>query len=270
MIRNCRVDRRGTPLFQIALARILSARFNYDYQSAPLRGFSRATKALPGEKILGSAEVWDGNWPFVASFASPVHPSQLTAPPGRPLLLRGAFQRFDLISSFSDEIRNSWMKLDAPLPKQTPEDLAVSLHVDAAPQGHHLRPEDHEVVRAMSQLGEDDIRILVRHTACRRLHLFLEAPGHPLIEKLRDLKPVIVSGWGLDQFRELHAFQRVAFSQSEWAWWAAFLGSAREIYFPRCFQGVWSRPEPAQLAHQPWWQGIDLRVPGDDRFIYEW
>lgn len=118
-------------------------------------------------------------------------------------------------------------------------------------------------------LNEAEIRRLVRTVGHERLYLLTDAPGHPLVAAVRDLGAEVVSLGGMADFRFIHSFQKVAICQSTFHWWAAFLGAAREIYFPPCDRGVWGHPEPAVLAHDPCHYGIDLRVD-EERYIYDW
>ena len=118
-------------------------------------------------------------------------------------------------------------------------------------------------------LNEAEIRRLVRTVGHERLYLLTDAPGHPLVAAVRDLGAEVVSLGGMADFRFIHSFQKVAICQSTFHWWAAFLGAAREVYFPPCDRGVWSHPEPALLAHEPGHHGIDVRVD-EARYIYDW
>ena len=121
-----------------------------------------------------------------------------------------------------------------------------------------------------SRLTEDEIRRLVKTVSHTSLHFLVDDPNDPMLERLKDLRATVHCIGGMEDFRLIHSFQKVAIGQSSFQWWAAFLGRAREIYFPPTDRGIWSHPEPADLITDPWWWGIDLRVPGDGRYIYEW
>ena len=102
-----------------------------------------------------------------------------------------------------------------------------------------------------------------------RLHIVTDAPGHPLVAAVQDLGAEVFHEGPMADFRCIQAFQKIAICQSTFHWWAAFLGAAREIYYPRDDRGPWSHPVPAHLAHEPGHYGIDLRVD-EARYIYDW
>ena len=125
-------------------------------------------------------------------------------------------------------------------------------------------------LRRGARLTEAEIRRLVKTVSHTRLHFLVDDPNDPMLERLKDLRGTVHCNGGMEDFRLIHSFQKVAIGQSSFQWWAAFLGKAREIYFPPIDRGIWSHPEPADLITDPWWWGIDLRVPGDARYIYDW
>ena len=125
-------------------------------------------------------------------------------------------------------------------------------------------------MRAVSRLTEGEIRRLVAKVEHTELHWLVDDPEDPMLGRIRDLGGVVHCLGGMEDFRLIHSFQKVAIGQSAFQWWAAFLGAAREIYFPPINRGIWSHPEPADLVTDPWWWGIDLRVPDDERYIYGW
>ena len=115
------------------------------------------------------------------------------------------------------------------------------------------------------------MRRLVGTVVHSRLFFVTDEPLHPFFERVRDLGGEVLGVESeAEELRLIHSFQKVAISQDALQWWGAFLGAAREIYFPQIERGIWSHPAPALLAHDPWWHGIDLRVPEDGRYVYDW
>ncbi|MDQ3624973.1 MAG: hypothetical protein M3463_21250 [Verrucomicrobiota bacterium] len=151
------------------------------------------------------------------------------------------------------------------------KDFLIALHLfEHVPPPNELLPTVQVPPPAEEGvLTDDEVRALVRRVAHKRLYFLTDAPRHPQIERLRDLRAEIVAWEGFHSFLFLRSFRKVAFSQNTTRWWAAFLGEAREIYFPPCDRGLWSHPQRAAQAHDPWHHGIDLRV-NEDRYIFDW
>jgi hypothetical protein len=168
--------------------------------------------------------------------------------------LNGVFQRFEFIADNREAIRESWLRLDAPLPYRVSGDFAICLCFNE-PEG---------------LLRENDVRHLAALVSHQRFFLLTDQPSNPMLEALRDLGAEIVCGDEMERFRFIHSCQKVAISQSALHWWGAFLGAAREIYFPPIDRGPWSHPEPAKFAYEPEHYGIDLRVTDEKRWIYDW
>ena len=201
---------------------------------------------------------------------------ELLMPDGVVCLL-GSFFRFDLIAECSGLIRTDWYRLPDICPVRSIGDLLVCVGCGAhmADKGSKINKRDmvahnEAPLHCASRLTESEIRRLVKTVSHTSLHLLVDDPNDPMLERIRDLGGTVHCGGGMDVFRLLHSFQKVAIGQSAFQWWAAFLGAAREIYFPPIDRGIWSHPEPADLITDPWWWGIDLRVPGDERYIYGW
>ena len=172
-------------------------------------------------------------------------------PPEACVVLAGEFQRFDLIAEVRDRVRGDWLRLEAPLAVREPGDLVLGVR---------------EGDEAMSVA---EIRALAAK-APGRLHFVTDREMDPLRVALADLGGTWHVEDGVDALRLVHSFQRVAFCQSALYWWGAFLGAGREIYFPKITTGHWSHPAPAKFAWEPAHYGIDLRVPDEERWIYEW
>jgi hypothetical protein len=119
-------------------------------------------------------------------------------------------------------------------------------------------------------LAETEIRRLVKRVRPSELVLIANKEEHPLLPALADMSPKIEIRTGWAQFLTISGFQKIAICQDAGHWWAAFLGQAREIYFPPLDRGPWSHAAAANFVSEPSWHGIDLRVPGDSRYVYDW
>lgn len=224
--------------------------------------------------MYGPEVRWQGQWPFDAYSGRPLAREELFQAPGQRLTLAGWFQRFELIAGAREEIRRDWLRVDGALPVRPSGNFAICLRVgergtmaDGGMEDGKVGKDGVEKVDGV--LTEAEIRRLVRTVGHERLYLVTDAPGHPLVAAVGDLGAEVVSGKAMEDFRFIHSFQKVVIGQSALHWWAAFLGEAREIYFPRCDRGPWSHPEPAHQADEPGHHGIDLRVD-EKRYIYDW
>lgn len=214
-----------------------------------------------GSEYIGDELIWSGQWPMNLRTGRKLCREELYQPPQARLLLYGGFHRYDLLADDLDQIRDDWLAPKWSLPLRSTKSLGVALSSEGS-EGAGWPPGD--------CITELEIRRL--HSLVRPVELVLIAdnPEHHLIDRLADLSPQIqiCSGW--TQFITLRTFQKIAISQNAGHWWSAFLGSASEIYFPRLDRGPWSHPEPASVADVFSWHGIDLRVPTDQRYIYDW
>lgn len=281
MILLRRRARLGNWLFQYTFARLLAQRFGYRLLALPMHGFPRAFAGVRGDVVYGPEVCWQGNWPFDAYSGRRLVREEFFQAPGQRVTLDGLFQRWELFAEAREEIRGDWLRVDGALPVRASGDFAICLRLGerggkgmvngqmADGKGGKVEDGKDGVKREDGVLTEAEIRRLVRTVGHERLYVVTDAPGHPLVAAVGDLGAEVVSGKAMEDFRFIQSFQKVAIGQSAFHWWAAFLGGAREIYFPRCDRGWWSHPEPAHLAHEPSHYGIDLRVD-EERYIYDW
>jgi len=266
-----RRDRHGNWLFEYYFARVLAQQFGYRLAAFPMAGFAGTRAEVVGEEVFGPQARWGGNWPFDAHSGRRLDRGELFLAPGQRLTLDGLFQRWELIAEAREEIKEDWLRVDGAGSVRGSGDFAIALRLGAGggmEEGGGVDGKE-GVQWRHGVLSEAEIRRLVRTVEHERLYLVTDVPEHPLVVAVRDLGAEVVSGAVMDDFRCIHSFQKVALCQSTFHWWAAFLGAAREIYFPRCDRGVWGHPEPAVLAHEPGHYGIDLRVD-EERYIYDW
>lgn len=215
----------------------------------------------------GVVTIWEGQWPFDAQSGRQVEWAEIDGG-NEPLLLKGSFQRYDLIAGYHDEIRHDWFDMPAAPPMRPAGDFLICLTASvSAPHGRPNRkpraPEE--------RVSFEDLRNLARTVPHERLWLLAHEPSPFAVRAAAALRAELkVPRDDWEEFLFVRAFQKVAIRQDAKQWWAAFLGGAREVYFPKIETGIWSKPQPANLAHDPWWRGIDLRVSGETRWIYDW
>jgi hypothetical protein len=265
-----RRDRLGNCLFGYTFARVLAQRFGYGLAASPLPGFSGTFAEVPGEEVYGPVARWEGQWPFDGHSGRRLVRAEFFQAPGQRVTLAGWFQRFEFIAEAREEIRRDWLRLDRALLPRPSGDFAICLRLGDYTQNSATPEENSQADSfANSVLREDEVRRLVRSVPHTRLFIVTAQPDHPLVAALGDLRAEIVSGEPMEDFRFIHSCRKVAICQSTFHWWAAFLGAAREIYFPRCDRGIWSKPAPAVCLGDPVHYGIDLRVD-EERYVYDW
>jgi hypothetical protein len=269
MIRLVYGSSLGERLSNYAFARALAHSFGLYLEALPLPDFPGTATPVEGVKLLSRPTLWTGNWPFDAQSGRRISLEEIRFGPGSALTLRGSFLRWDLIKEHQDDIRGNWLRLQNQPPARHAGDFLVCLQRESLPQRRDETDKQRIVLEEEACLKAEEIRRIVALVKPKRLFFFSENPRHQLVDLLQDLSAEIVFGTGLELFRLIQSFPKVAICQSELAWWAAFLGHAEEIYFPRIEIGPWSHPEPANLADEPWWHGIDLRAT-NSRFIYNW
>jgi hypothetical protein len=161
-------------------------------------------------------------------------------------------------------VRNQWIVPSKNVLRRSSRELAICLPSPAfASDETHRAPEG-------ASLSPEEIRRLIRLVQPSKLVLISDRIDHPTLDFIKDLSPhvFVCSGW--NQLEVIRSFGKIAISQDVTQWWGAFLSDAEEIYFPKIDRGPWSHTTPADLAHEPWWQGIDLSVMDDSRYIYDW
>lgn len=248
----------GSSAMAYCFARHSATRWGYAFRSLGLPGFTESRAELKGRELLGPRVRWDGQWPREAQSGRSVVAGELEIGPEAWLTLSGEFQRFELIADVRDEVREDWLKLDGGA-----QDAGLLICVregDVDLLGKVRGKED----------GTADIRRLAKLAKRGKLHFLTDLKTDPLREKLRDLGGTWHVETGVEAIRLAKGFSRIAFCQSALYWWGAFLGDAREIYFPKIATGLWSHPEPAKFAYDPPHHGIDLRVTDEKRWVYDW
>ncbi len=255
-------DSVGESLSAYCFGRVLAARFGYHFEFPQLRGLVRDW-GVKGERFIGSAVVWEGHWPMESRSGRVISKKEQWTKPDSRLCLAGGHHRFELLAEERERVRGEWLVPVQGEVKQVRGAFAICLPTAAV-----LRQDEKPPVGG--SLCEEEIRRLVGTVKHSELVLITDRADHPLLEALGDLswRLEICRGW--QQMLLVRSFEKVAISQDATQWWGAFLGDAREIYYPKLETGHWSHPEPAHLAHEPLWHGIDLRVLGDGRYVYDW
>ncbi len=96
--------------------------------------------------------------------------------------------------------------------------------------------------RYWKNLEPEIVRSIINRVKPRRVLIVTDDPNSSFIEKLNFTGELeIVHGELQDDFCTVMAAHRVLISSSSFSWWAAFLGEAQDIYFPRLYNWApWS------------------------------
>jgi hypothetical protein len=260
------IGRLGNNLFQYALGRILAEELGYklvcrdSFVPNPrlANGLSGQLATLPalashfddvplhidGEDITQPHEryvlkerLWSGQGiPFQAMLAD-------RAP--RRIVLKGYFQRIEYYLSYKAKIR-SWFKPLIPQGVLTPHPDDVVLNIrrglDYFKHGWVLPKQYYvEALRAASP---------------RRLFVCGVGIDAEIVELLEPYSPTYYSASPFEEFCFISRFNRIVLSNSTFAWWAAWLSDASEIFFPSG-QSPWGEEFPE----------VNLKVP-EARYRY--
>ena len=250
--------------------RVLAERFGTGLSCPALRGLIHDAE-VAGPIRTGSVMRWMANWPFEGGTGRRLEDAELQVAPTKELQLDGAgFQRWEFLGPVRERILGEWVRPCHSIPVRGEEEFAICLSAPKEQDVDIKSPDPDEKPVKSGCIGEAEIRRLTRVARGAKFVLVVAERDHPVVAAVADLKLPILFAADWEQFLWIRSFSRVAISQHATHWWGAFTGVAKEIYFPRTQKGPWSWPAAPLLVHEPWWHGIDLRVPGDTRFIYEW
>lgn len=218
----------GNRLWGFCVAKIIATELNYDLHCKPIYGFPNTYSYQ--ESYPPNNYGWEIN----------THDQEIDIDGiiqnknDRNIRLKGYFQRYSYIEKYADIIRNDWLKIDsALLHKVDPEDIVVHIrfHVGQTP----MKFEYYQQALAMAHY--------------KQVYICTEQPNHPFLKNFDPYNPIIVStrdfeayfhniSWdettklNVDDFGFMASFNKIIISYSTYAWWAAFLSNATEIYAP--------------------------------------
>jgi Glycosyl transferase family 11 len=185
--------------------------------------FPNAPLCIPGRTIDAPIEVfatgmhdgWTGHTIDLQSVLANRSPRQIQ--------LAGFFQRFEYYAPYCDRIRSWFRPGSITLPLSVADnDVLINIRrgFDYGYLGWGLSMSYYiHVLSGLRDLG----RVYVCGTGI----------DDQVRRCLSKYKPIYFSGTPIEQFNFITRFNRIILSNSTFAWWAAFLSEAAEIYAPR-------------------------------------
>ena len=235
----------GNNLFQYCMGRILAEELGFYLKPCNIEGFPFTADLVEGVrfdkghfKTVGCCAEYGG------MNDETVDLNIILANEGyRKVIVSGFFQRYEHFRWCKHRVKK-WLYQQIET-SQKKEDLIIHVRLgdysilhnevdviykDGVKRGGHLVDYGY-YLDAIKESGSQNITIVT------------DEPSHPFIHKLKD-KIVencsVISGSMMEDFLLIRSFNKICISKSTFAWWAAFLSEAREIYMPRTPWGVWS------------------------------
>jgi hypothetical protein len=219
----------GNRLWGFCVAKIIAEKLGYDLYCKPILGFPNTYSYQPtypeNEYEWENHEcVHDINIPEITNNKTP-----------RNIKINGYFQKYDLIEAHAEIIKKDWLTID-PAIKHTVDDDDIVLHIRIHETQAPLKFEFYEQALAMAKY--------------KQLYICTNEPSHPFIQEFAKYNPVIHStrpfhcylhgnaSWddlctmNIDDFGFIASFKKIIISYSTYAWWAAYLSDATQIYAP--------------------------------------
>jgi len=256
MIEVQYVGQLGNNLFQYALGRLLAEKLGMELRCAPApghetghsldkvwRSFADCPQHIPGLSYCG---------PDVEEVLLLWHRIDVAAllarREPRHIVLRGWFQRFEYFAPHRERIRRWFARVPAsPDSTYTIGDGDIVIL---------LRRADDYLLQGITLDLEYYDNILSR-TAFDRLFVLGDRIDRAVLHRFARYRPVYPRLSDIDEFQLAQKFARIVIANSTFAWWAAYLSNAREIYYPRPEHGFWA---PDATGH-------DLEVP-EPRYVF--
>jgi len=261
------IGRFGNNLFQYALGRIIAEKLGYELicRKPPISykerfenlssgnyavfsdfadHFPHAPLHISGKKIHSPQERYvlgESTW---RGHGIPLQ-AILNNTNERRIVLRGYFQRMQYLEPYRDQVRKWFRPANSPYnirkwfsqinspasQKPSPEDVVLSIRrgYDYFNFGWVLSP--HYYVDILEKIKPP------------RVYVCGVGIDDTIRSVLAAYNPVYYSGTPIEEFRFLSGFNRIILSNSTFAWWAAWVSDATEIFFPKC-RSYWGEMYP--------------------------
>ena len=241
------VGRLGNNLFQYSLGRIIASQLGLALECWQSRPFTRsiagqaldigasarladvapffpnAPLSIPGLRVETPVEKhefvrggdWEGHWLDIHRI--------LDNPEPRQIRLRGWFQRLEYYSPHRLRIKEWFRPLDVLTPHRvSPKDVLVNIR----------RGADYGLNGWTLPLAYYD-QILSSMPAIAKVYVCGTCLDEHVKNTLAKYNPIYYDATPIEHFVFMMRFRRIVLSNSTFAWWAAYLSEADEIYAPR-------------------------------------
>jgi hypothetical protein len=218
----------GNRLWGFCVAKIIAKELDYDLHCKSIWGFPNTYSYTP--HIPGNGYPWEHHECSQDIDLAGIIRNKKP----RNIRINGYFQRYHYIAPYADIIRNNWLKIDPALLHNIDKDdivVHVRFHVGQTP----IKFEYYEKALSMATF--------------KQLYICTDEPFHPYLKQFDRYKPIIKSSksfesyfystsWddvtrmNVGDFGFMASFNKIIISYSTYAWWAAFLSNATEIYAP--------------------------------------
>jgi hypothetical protein len=248
--------RLGNRLFEYAFGRALAESLGAELVAPTIAGFPNAkSKRFALSAMRRSSALLEGHW---------VEPEKLAALKStRKIVLDGYFQRYEYVRALRPQIRE-WFRRGSTTPLS---DDSLTIHVRSGDiwemKGSLSRPvpPPHASYPA---LPVSYYRKIIESRPWKAAYLLCEKPDDPVARCLLDRGDVTFVGRDpLSDFDFLRSSRNIILSVSTFAWWAAWLSDASQIYFP--LAGIF---DPLQMERRKPQERIDLVPSSDERYHF--
>lgn len=218
----------GNRLWGFCVAKIIATELNYNLHCKSIWGFPNTYSYTP--TYAKNSYPWEHHeCHHDIDIAKIISNKEL-----RNIRINGYFQKYEYIKPYADIIRKDWLKIDPAMLYQVDENdivVHVRFHVGQAP----VKFEYYQKALSMATY--------------KQLYICTDEPSHPYLKQFEPYNPIIKStqsfesyfystSWddvtkmNIDDFVFIASFNKIIISYSTYAWWAAFLSNATEIYAP--------------------------------------
>jgi hypothetical protein len=242
MIKVIYKDRLGNNMFQYALGRILAEEMEYELVARPLV-FPFTHQRISGVSHQQPIERLHPHYCDIPKIIGNREP--------RKIHLEGFFQHSQYYLPYFDKIKK-WFQFPLQvIPSYNVKDSDILIYIRL---GDYFSKGRHSITH---QFYED----IIEMSSPDKVFIATEDPSHSFLKRFKKYNPTYLHGTPILDLLSAQLFKKIVMSSSTFAWWAAVLSNATEIYFPIAEDHFWSR---CYKCTRP---SIDLRID-ESRYIY--